>query len=139
MTGRPPIAEAWPRGSAHHLAAKRARYGVLALVKATEALDSRRPSLQELYNLTDRVDALLRALEQLALPEGDAPAPRPAKSIAANCADTSRALVGVTSGWRRYLPDLSAQHAARRLCTEFYRLLTQLDAIERQHDTKEFP
>jgi hypothetical protein len=121
--------------SGRGLAASRVCAGLEALVKATATLRTRRPALPALYDLIERVDAVAQSLEELTLDEEveAAPsAPRTAASIATHIANSSRALVGVTSGWRLYLPDLHAQRAARRLSTELCRSLVQLAAIERQ-------
>ena len=135
-TGRPPDPGCWPRGSFHYLAASRVHYGLASLLRLTANIRTRRPPLQELFDLVERTDSLARAAEELTLPDDAEPKAQTAEAIAAHASDTCRALVSLTAAWRRsYLPDRAAQQDARRLSNELSRALMQLAAIERRnHD-----
>lgn len=135
-TGRPPDPDCWRRGSLHAAAASRACSGLAALTVASATLRARRPSLQQLFDMIERLESVARALQQLTLPE-DATPPPPctAASLAARVADAGRAVTSLTAGWRQHLPDPNAQQDALRLSNEICRRLVQLAAIERRKET----
>jgi len=116
------------------LAASRITYGLASLAKAWAPFERKRPTVAQAFDLLERADYLVRAIEVLTLVEGEAaPPPRTAANIAAHIADTSRALTGTTAAWRHYLPDLHAQKAAGRMTSELARSLAVLAALERQN------
>lgn len=137
---RRPDPETWPRQSPAYHAAKRVVYALAGLTKATATLTTRRPTVAQAFDLLDRADSLVRAIEVLTLVEGEAaPPPRTEAAIAADVASHGRAMAAITSGWRSCVPDLSTLSGARRLSTALCRSIAALEAIERQHDTEETP
>lgn len=135
-TGRRPDPDCWRRGSLHAAAASRACSGLAALTVASATLRTRRQSLQQLFDMIERLESVARALQQLTLPEDSAPPPPcTAASLAVHVSDAGRAITSLTAGWRQHLPDPNAQQDALRLSNAICRSLVQLAAIERRKET----